>query len=45
MNQLNPEEREQLKNLIVYYKHWFPDAPSKTDIEDLTWVFMYYWIY
>ena len=31
LGHLNPEEREQLAQLIVDYKHLFPDVPSKTD--------------
>ena len=31
LGHLNPEERDQLAQLIVDYKHLFPDVPSKTD--------------
>ena len=31
LGHLNPEEPDQLAQLIVDYKHLFPDVPSKTD--------------
>ena len=31
LGHLNPEERDQLAQLIFDYKHLFPDVPSKTD--------------
>jgi RNase H-like domain found in reverse transcriptase/Reverse transcriptase (RNA-dependent DNA polymerase)/Integrase zinc binding domain/Integrase core domain len=31
LQHLEPEEREELKTLILEYKHLFPDVPSRTD--------------
>ena len=31
LGHLKPKERDQLAQLIVDYKHLFPDVPSKTD--------------